>query len=48
MCLFMDKMKIDVSALAGVDQSIEQQTVNQRITGLIPSQGTGLGWGPGP
>ena len=35
-------------ALAGVAQWIECGPVNQRVTGLIPSQGTGLGYGPGP
>ena len=35
-------------ALAGVAQWIECQPVNQRVAGLIPSQGTCLGWGPGP
>ena len=36
------------SALAGVAQWIELQTANQRVAGLIPSQGTCLGCGPGP
>ena len=36
------------SALASVAQWIEHWPVNQRVTGLIPSQGTGLGFGPGP
>ena len=35
-------------ALAGVAQWIEYGPVNQRVTSLIPSQGTGLGCGPGP
>ena len=35
-------------ALAGVAQCIECQPENQRIAGLIPSQGTCLGCGPGP
>ena len=35
-------------ALAGVAQWIECQPVNQRFTGSIPSQGTCLGFGPGP
>ena len=30
-------------ALAGVAQWIEYQPVSQRVTGLIPGQGTGLG-----
>ena len=29
-----------------VAQWIERQPANQRVTGLIPSQGTGLGCGP--
>ena len=35
-------------ALADVAQWIEHWPVNQRVTGLIPSQGTCLGCGPGP
>ena len=35
-------------ALAGVAQWIECWPVNQRATGLIPSQGTCLGCRPGP
>ena len=35
-------------ALAGVAQWIEHWPVNQRVAGLIPSQGTCLGCGPGP
>ena len=35
-------------ALAGVAQWIEQRTVNQRVVGSIPSQGTCLGCEPGP
>ena len=35
-------------ALAGVAQWIESQTVNQRITSSIPSQGTCLDCGPDP
>ena len=34
--------------LAGVAQWIEHQSVNQRVSRLIPSQGTCLGCGPGP
>ena len=37
-----------LQALAGVDQWIECQPANQRVAGSIPSQGTGLGCGPGP
>ena len=36
------------NALAGVDQWIERQPANQRVTGSIPSQGTCLGCRPGP
>ena len=35
-------------ARAGVAQWIECQPENQRAAGLIPSQGTCLGCGPGP
>ena len=35
-------------ALAGVAQWIECQPVNQRVASSIPSQGAGLGCGPGP
>ena len=34
--------------LAGVAQRTECQPENQRVAGLIPSQGTCLGCGPGP
>ena len=34
--------------LAGVAQWIEHWLVNQTVAGSIPSQGTCLGWGPGP
>ena len=37
-----------VSALAGVAQWVECWPVEQRVAGLIPSQGTCLGCGPGP
>ena len=40
-------VKLALSALAGVAQWIEYWTANQRVTGLIPSQGTCLGCGPG-
>ena len=35
-------------ALAGVAQWIELWPANQRVAGLIPSQGTWPGCGPGP
>ena len=38
----------DRLALVGVAQWIECWPVNQRVTGLIPSQGASLGCGPGP
>ena len=41
-------IKNEKRALAGVAQWIERQPANQRVTGSIPSQGTGLGCGPGP
>ena len=37
-----------VIALAGMAQWTEYRPVNQKVTGLIPSQGTCLGFGPGP
>ena len=40
--------KKKVLALAGVAQWIERRPTNQRVTGLVPSQGTCLGCGPGP
>ena len=40
--------EIVTEALAGVSQWIELWPVNQRVTGSIPSQGTRLGYGPGP
>ena len=42
-----DATKVGIT-LAGVAQWIERQPVNQRVAGLIPSQGTCLGCGPGP
>ena len=41
-------MKIYIQALAIVAQWIEHRPENQRVAGLIPSQGTCLGCGPGP
>ena len=35
-------------ALGGAAQWTERRPVNQRVPGSIPSQGTGLGFGPGP
>ena len=37
-----------VRALAGVAQWTEHQPENLKVTGLIPSQGTCLGFRPGP
>ena len=37
-----------VIALAGVAPWVEQGTVNRKVAGLIPSQGTRLGGRPGP
>ena len=44
----MGILKFSSLALAGVAQWIEHGPVNQRVTGLIPSQGTCLGYGPSP
>ena len=41
-------IKIKPEALAGVVQWMECWPVNQKVTGLIPSQGTCLGCRPGP
>ena len=41
-------LKHEEIALAGVAQWIECGPVNQRVAGLIPSQGTRLGCRPGP
>ena len=35
-------------SLAGLAQCIEHRLMNQKVTGSIPSQGTGLDCGPGP
>ena len=45
--MFRDVQKVSV-ALAGVAQWIECQSVNERVAGLIPCQGTCLGCGQGP
>ena len=42
------KFRNTTTVLAGLAQWIEHQPVNQRVTGLIPSQGTCLGCKPGP
>ena len=42
------KLNVVYITLAGVAQLIECWTANQRVTGSIPSQGTGLGCGRGP
>ena len=47
-CELYPLSKLTESALAGVAQWIECQPVNQRVAGLIPSQGTCLDCGPGP
>ena len=46
-CMFF-KFKNHEEALTGVAQWIEYRTVNQRVTGSIPSQGTCLGGRPRP
>ena len=43
--MFLKKLSL---ALAGLAQWIELEPGNQRVTGLIPSQGTCLGCEPGP
>ena len=45
--VYATNVTMHVQALAGVAQWIELWPVNQRVTGLIPSQGTSLGCGPG-
>ena len=46
--LKQDGIKRLIIALAGVAQWTEHWLVNQRVAGLILSQGTCLGCGPGP
>ena len=41
-------LKSTILSLAGVTQWIECWTAKQRVAGLIPSQSTCLGCGPGP
>ena len=41
-------LKVGVSALSGVAQWTECWPINQKVTGLIPGQGTCLGCRPGP
>ena len=40
--------KMYIRALADVVQWVECQPVSQRVTGSIPSEGTCLGFRPGP
>ena len=42
------RIKLIISALAGVAQCIEDWPVDQNVAGLIPGQGTCLGCRPGP
>ena len=42
------KSFFNLPALAGVAQWLAYWPVNQKVTGLIPSQDTCLGCGPGP
>ena len=44
----MYQTKMAVHALAGVAQWIECCPAKQGVAGSIPSQGTCLGYGPGP
>ena len=46
--VFLFYVKFMWITLAGVAQWIEHQTGKQSVAGLIPSQGTCLGCGPGP
>ena len=46
--VFQPYQELHARALAGVSQWTECWPVNQRVAGLIPSQGTFLGGGPGP
>ena len=41
-------LKINQAALAGVAQYTERWSANLKVAGSIPSQGTCLGFGPGP
>ena len=41
-------LRNSLGALAGVVQWTECRPTSQRVAGLIPSQGTCLGCGPGP
>ena len=45
--LIQHLIKLASLALAGVAQWIECQSENHKVDGLIPSQGTCLGCGPG-
>ena len=42
------KLKKALASRAGVAQWIEYRPLNKRVAGLVPSQGTCLGCGPGP
>ena len=46
--IFSLLLKREEETLTGVAQWIKLGPVNQRVAGLIPSQGTCLGCGPGP
>ena len=46
--LFADSCQNSYQVLAGVAQWIECWPENQRVTGLIPSQGICLGWARSP
>ena len=46
--MYLSLLKNYFLALAGVAQWIEHRPENQRVAGSIPSQGTGLGYRPGP
>ena len=46
-CDWLGDLNCNAPTLAGVVQWIERRPANQRVSGLIPSQVTCLGCGPG-
>ena len=46
--LLLELCRNRTKALAGVAQWTEHQPVNRKVASSIPSQGTCLGFGPGP
>ena len=45
---YVKLFKRSPTSLTGVAQWTDLQPINQKVTGSIPSEGTGLGCGPGP